>query len=600
MKNSLHTFHIPVMGIGFTVDTPLKVAPFGIDSVIAIGDDGLLEKMRKMYSEKFSLDYRPISKNSPDARANRITAYLNMVQTLVTNKWREMQSNTHKLITNVAEIIEMLPDNHSLVSEFQKLRTNLPRNTSELKRLFNRITLGRIDVNIMTKLDKENYVNGVELPREFNDAHAALRGYAQSDLTSAIIFSAGMNPRLYSYLEEFEDFYPDSEGGMKKEIILKVSDFRSAYIQGLFMAKKGLWVSEFRVESGLNCGGHAFATAGHLMGPILEEFKEKRRDLIQTIHEKYVEALGKKSRSVPNQIPELRITVQGGVGTPEEHQFLIDRYQLDSVGWGTPFLLVPEVTNVDQETRDKLKEAREKDLYLSNISPLGVPFHSLRNNSKDEEKLMNIRKGRPGSACPKELLSLNKEFTDKPICTASRQYQRLKLLELERKQLSPEKRKKEEERITEKSCICVGLGTAALKVNGIDTRREGPGVSICPGPNMAYFSEEVNLQTMVDHIYGRGGLTVRADRPHMFIKELSLYLAYFENELKEIEGSLSTKQEKYFNKFAQNLKQGIAYYKNICTECTDHFKDDHDFIKTLDKSMDQLEENLRRLHTICI
>lgn len=178
MKNSLHTFHIPVMGIGFTVDTPLKVAPFGIDSVIAIGDDGLLEKMRKMYSEKFSLDYRPISKNSPDARANRITAYLNMVQTLVTNKWREMQSNTHKLITNVAEIIEMLPDNHSLVSEFQKLRTNLPRNTSELKRLFNRITLGRIDVNIMTKLDKENYVNGVELPREFNDAHAALRGYA--------------------------------------------------------------------------------------------------------------------------------------------------------------------------------------------------------------------------------------------------------------------------------------------------------------------------------------------------------------------------------------------------------------------------------------
>ena len=35
-----HTFHIPVMGTGFTVDTPLRVARFGISSVMAIGDDG--------------------------------------------------------------------------------------------------------------------------------------------------------------------------------------------------------------------------------------------------------------------------------------------------------------------------------------------------------------------------------------------------------------------------------------------------------------------------------------------------------------------------------------------------------------------------------
>ena len=31
-------FHIPVMGIGYTIDTPLKVAPYGISSVLcAIG-----------------------------------------------------------------------------------------------------------------------------------------------------------------------------------------------------------------------------------------------------------------------------------------------------------------------------------------------------------------------------------------------------------------------------------------------------------------------------------------------------------------------------------------------------------------------------------
>ena len=37
-----HTFHIPVMGTGFTLDTPLKVAHLGIDSVVSIVDDVLI------------------------------------------------------------------------------------------------------------------------------------------------------------------------------------------------------------------------------------------------------------------------------------------------------------------------------------------------------------------------------------------------------------------------------------------------------------------------------------------------------------------------------------------------------------------------------
>ena len=91
-----------------------------------------------------------------------------------------------------------------------------------------------------------------KLPTEFNDAHAALRGYANSDLESSLILSAGMNPRLYSYMEQFDDFYPDENRYIKKKIVLKVSDYRSALIQGKFLAKKGLWVSEYRIESGLN------------------------------------------------------------------------------------------------------------------------------------------------------------------------------------------------------------------------------------------------------------------------------------------------------------------------------------------------------------
>ena len=32
-----HTFHIPVLGLGYSVDTPLKVARYGISSVVSIG-----------------------------------------------------------------------------------------------------------------------------------------------------------------------------------------------------------------------------------------------------------------------------------------------------------------------------------------------------------------------------------------------------------------------------------------------------------------------------------------------------------------------------------------------------------------------------------
>src|SRR5690606_12099773 len=117
----------------------------------------------------------------------------------------------------------------------------------------------------MSKVDKINYdKNGDSMGDQYTDALSALRGFALSELSSSLILSAGMNPRLYSALETFPDFFPDDNGCLKKKIILKVSDFRSAFIQAKFLAKKGIWVSEFRVESGLNCGGHAFATEGYL------------------------------------------------------------------------------------------------------------------------------------------------------------------------------------------------------------------------------------------------------------------------------------------------------------------------------------------------
>ena len=76
MKN--HSFHIPVMGIGFTIDTPLKISKYGMDSVISLVDDMLLEKLRKMYCGKYEIPYQEISDKIEDFRAKRITSYLNI------------------------------------------------------------------------------------------------------------------------------------------------------------------------------------------------------------------------------------------------------------------------------------------------------------------------------------------------------------------------------------------------------------------------------------------------------------------------------------------------------------------------------------------
>ncbi len=559
-----HSFHIPVLGIGYSIDSPLKVSKFGIDSVISLVDDILVERVRKVYSEKYKISYQEITDKIDDFRAKRITSYLNFINKVSEEKIAELRSGAQDKIEEIKEYFSYLPDSSEVKKEFDYFISQRKTGFDEFKSwLSANIKMGSIDVNIMTKIDKDNYKNGVQLPVEYNDAHAALRGYAESDLNSSIILSAGMNPRLFNYMENFRDFFPDSYGRIKKKIVLKVSDYRSALIQGKYLAKKGIWVSEYRIESGLNCGGHAFATDGYLLGPVLNEFKEKRDELIASVGSIFMSSLVAKGKVIPKQVPKLMITAQGGVGTSEEHNFLIDEYNIDSVGWGTPFLLVPEATSIDEETIERLSVAKEKDLYLSDISPLGVPFNSLRGNTKDIEKMARIAKGTPGSPCPKKYVALNREFTEKSICTASRRYQKMAIKRLDDQELSIEEYQSKYDKIVDKSCICVGLSTATLKVNKLSTKVEGDGISVCPGPNMAYFSKTLSLKQMIGHIYGKENAINGVDRPNMFIKELDLYLDYLKDKIEEGKVGLNKRQEKYLNTFANNLQLGIDYYSDL-------------------------------------
>lgn len=559
-----HNFHIPVMGVSFTVDTPVKIAHLGISSVMSIGDDLLAERLRKYYSEQLKLEYTEIGRKVEDCRAKRITAYLDLVYDMVHDKFENLKSLSIQKGNDLYKYFDLLPNTSLLKQAFLKLKEGdfLP------EAIKSQMEAGELEVNIMTKLDRQHYdKEGNELPHIYNDAHAGLRGYANSKLNSGLVLSAGLNPRLYSYISHFNNFYPDVNGKLDKQIILKVSDYRSALIQGKFLAKKGIWVSEYRIESGLNCGGHAFATDGILAGPILEDFKNNREELIESVHDVLKQALSDLGKSVPNNPLPLKITYQGGVGTNAEHEFLIKNYSVDSVGWATPFLLVPEAVNVDEETQKLLQNAEAKDLYLSSTSPIGVPFNTLRGNSKDVLKEKATEEGNPGSTCPRQYLKLfNTEFTDQPICLSSKQYQKLKIKELEEKNLPESEHQKAYNKITEKTCLCTGLVITAYKAYDMVTRPDGKGVAVCPGPNMAYFSKIATLQQMVDHIYGRANLLNDTYRSHMFVKELGMYVDYFQKELNEITGGINGKALKRLNAFKSNLLGGIDYYQGLFNE----------------------------------
>lgn len=588
-----HTFHIPVLGLAYSVDTPVKVARYGISSVVSIVDDILIERMRQFYAEKNNETFIPIDTKEEDFRSKRITGYLNLINRIVDNQFQKLKSEPFEPGTDIIRYFELLPETSELKTRYhQMLQETDPGKKDRLQEgLRQKMIKGEIQVNIMAKVDRMNPdLKGEQI----SDALGALKGFAESDLNSAVVLSAGMNPRLYSYLENFSDFLPNQFSHFKKTVILKVSDFRSALIQAKFLAKKGLWVAEFRIESGLNCGGHAFATEGYLLGPILEEFREKRLEMIRELYSIYAKALEEKGIHL-SIIPDLKISVQGGIGTADENNFLMSYYNLDATGWGSPFLLVPEATNVDEETLGLISTATKDDFYISGSSPLGIPFNNFRKSTAERQRLERIAKGRPGSPCKKKFLSSNTEFTEQPICTASREYQNLKLKQLETENLSQEEYQTRFDEITEKLCLCEGLAAPALLKNNILKPKESKAVAICPGPNLAYFSGKFSLDEMVSHIYGKLNLLNDPNRPNLFVNELNLYVEYLKKDISKQIKEMNEKKAKYLSKFKEQLQNGIEYYKQLVPKITDQTEV---YRKKMLSELQEIEETLKSLSPV--
>ena len=315
--------------------------------------------------------------------------------------------------------------------------------------------------------------------------------------------------------------------------------------------------------------------------------------MIDSLQEILIPALNKKGFPVENEKLGFKVTVQGGVGKTEEHEFLRRYYGVESVGWGSPFLLVPEVMNVDPDTLKRLCEAGEDDLYLSNVSPLGVPFNSLRTNTKDIEKMDRLDRGKPGSPCTKKFLVSNKNYTEKPICTASIEFMK-KISVLKDNEETEDKFKEELEMASEKVCLCEGLSASTLMNYNITDAKQSLAVSICPGPNLAYYSKVSSLKDMVDHIYGRINLITDPDRPNMFIKELILNIDFIEKKIVACMNSRSNQNEDYVNTYYANLLDGLNYYRKIIPNIIE----ETEIVKSqIRESLDVLEQRIL-LHSL--
>lgn len=571
------------MGTGFTIDTPLRVAPFGISSVISLVDDQLIEQMYKQHALAAGIPYEEIRRSEHHARPRRITRYLNLIEDLVEERFEAIKRQDFSPDSELTKYFELLPSDSSLRTEYETMlkESDAVLREKQQGELKSKMMIGSIDVNIMTKLDRPQYRNGKIVESELSDALAALKGFAESSLTSSIVFSAGVNAKLFQAVSTYEDFFPFHGQPPRKRVTLKVSDFRSALTQGKMLAKKGIWISEFRVESGLNCGGHAFPTKGELMAVTLEEFLNRREELIDSLFKLYAPAVQRKCGETLESPPTVRFSAQGGVGNHSEHELLRKYFQLDSVGWGTPFLLVPEVTSVDEETRVKLVQAKDSDVVLSDSSPLGVPFYTLKSSESELERKQRIDRNQSGSPCFNKYLASNTEFGGEPLCVASKTYQKKKIAELDASQLPQDEIERQKAALLRKACICFDLGAAPRMGGNSEVRERELYPAVCPGPNIAYFSSCYSLKEMVNHIYGRPSpVQLEAFRPNFLLKELMLYVNYM-RDVSPAQGGLET--------FRENLKTGLTRYEQFAAELKNGDNDESEqFLKACREIMEQL------------
>jgi len=197
---------------------------------------------------------------------------------------------------------------------------------------------------------------------------------------------------------------------------------------------------------------------------------------------------------------------------------------------------------------------------MSEVSPLNVIFNNLKGTGSEVYTNDRIKKGKSGSDCPQGFLKFNTDFTERPICVASREYQKKKLEQIDNMDIKEDTKQALRSKVTQKTCICSHLGNGALIALGIKDEQGAP-QCICPGPNIAWFDKYYSLKEMVDYIYGRNTSLVSSKRPHMFATEIIMYVDYFKKLI--VDSTYKLKELKILEEFKNNLEQGMDFCLEI-------------------------------------
>jgi hypothetical protein len=95
---------------------------------------------------------------------------------------------------------------------------------------------------------------------------------------------------------------------------------------------------------------------------------------------------------------------------------------------------------------------------------------------------------------------------------------------------------------------------------------------------------------MTDHIYGRANLLRKAYRPHMFISELKIYIAYLREQMPNVDWG-DAKVVKYYRAFCKNMHDAVDYYVSladrILASCA---KDSERFVNELQEIRQEISD----------
>ena len=120
------------MGLAFTIDSPVKVARYGIASVISIVEDRLIESMRRYYSPLAGSAYQPISSKEPDYRAKRITDYLDLVNSIVTAQVQKIRKEAFNAGSEIVKYFELLPDDSKIKQLYRQMMKTEAKQTVQI------------------------------------------------------------------------------------------------------------------------------------------------------------------------------------------------------------------------------------------------------------------------------------------------------------------------------------------------------------------------------------------------------------------------------------------------------------------------------------